>query len=668
MAKEIKFSVTIPAYKDRYLKETIDSVLAQTYQNYEIVIVNDASPYDLDSIVMQYHDPRIHYFKNEKNCGAKNVVDNWNICLSHATGDFVMCIGDDDRLTPRCLQDFVILIDKYPHLDLFHTRSDIIDDNSNYIMTQEMRPEWESVYSLMYNPRNSHLGDWLFRTETLRKNGGFYFLPYGWQSDDISAFIAAASHGVANNNEAGFQYRGNALSISHDLTCIEDKIEAVRAATEWRISFVSNMQPDNEDDKQLIDLIKQNAIEYECKEIDFMIEFDIRKKFWKRCPFWLCHHHKHGISLKRYFRCVLKAVKHSFKKNKRKKRILDVGYGKVALVADYNKGNMSSRHFYGGIELEKNDKYDVKFISLDSKQNIIGAIHNNIMLLKGADIVYITYLFTTPLFLLSILKHLKLSNKKIIAICHTTMKQGYGKISRMIYKIVYSSIDIVFFHSIKNMEESISNMSINSPQARFLYWGDNLDYIDKNYPNHTIGNFFISTGREQRDYQSLISAFKDTNIPLEIYTNRINYENHYDFLDSSKDKYNNIQIDFVERTNESTIKLAKRTSECLCVVIPLKKDHINYCLGLTSIVEAMAMRKPIITTYNPYSPIDVEKEGIGLVVKDNLTWKEAVNYIYTHREEARKMGLKGRALAEKLYNIKKCTEQVEAVINNEDTC
>ena len=66
MENNVIFSVTIPAYKDRYLKETIDSILAQTYQNYEIIIVNDASPYDLDSIVSQYDDPRIRYFKNEK--------------------------------------------------------------------------------------------------------------------------------------------------------------------------------------------------------------------------------------------------------------------------------------------------------------------------------------------------------------------------------------------------------------------------------------------------------------------------------------------------------------------------------------------------------------------------------------------------------------------------
>lgn len=314
MTKGIKFSILIPAYKDKYLKETIDSVLAQTYQNYEIVIVNDASPYDLDSIVNQFNDQRINYFKNEKNCGAKDVVDNWNNCLSHATGDFVMCIGDDDKLTPRCLQDFAELIERYPDLDLYHARSEIIDDDSNHVQTLELRPKWESVYSLIYNPRNTHLGDWLFRTETLRKNGGFYKLPYGWQSDDISAFIAAASHGVANTQEVGFQYRGNGLSISHDLTCIEDKINAVRFSVSWRLNFVSNQHPFNAEDLRLVELIIRDAHLYEYGEVDDMIEFDIRKHFWTRSWFWLWHRQKHGITMKRYLRSVLKAVKYRIMK------------------------------------------------------------------------------------------------------------------------------------------------------------------------------------------------------------------------------------------------------------------------------------------------------------------------------------------------------------------
>ena len=306
----IKFSITIPAYKDKYLKETIDSVLAQTYQNYEIVIVNDASPYDLDSIVSQYNDPRIRYFKNDKNCGAKNVVDNWNICLSYATGDYLICMGDDDNLTPRCLQDFAYLIKKYPLVDLFHARTEVIDDFSNHVTTLEHRPEWESVYSLIFNPRNIHLGDFLFKTNTLRKNGGFYKLPYGWQSDNISAFMTAAKHGLANTQEICFQYRGNGESISHDMNCIEDKIEAVRSATIWLKDFLNENKPKSTNDILLTRNAKHDLLRMEQNQIDDMLEFDIRKNFYKRCVYWFIHRQKYGISFKRYLICTIKALKY----------------------------------------------------------------------------------------------------------------------------------------------------------------------------------------------------------------------------------------------------------------------------------------------------------------------------------------------------------------------
>ena len=122
--------------------------------------------------------------------------------------------------------------------------------------------------------------------------------------------MAAASHGVANTKEVGFQYRGNGLSISHDLTCIEDKIEAVKAAVRWRLAFVADKHPDNTEDQKLIELIKRDASLYEHREIDNMIEFDIRKKIWSRSWYWLWNRHKHRISLKRYILCVFKSIKY----------------------------------------------------------------------------------------------------------------------------------------------------------------------------------------------------------------------------------------------------------------------------------------------------------------------------------------------------------------------
>lgn len=88
MSTDIKFSVTVPAYKAQFLAECIDSILAQTYKNFELIIVNDASPQDLDSIVSKYDDPRIRYYKNKVGFGAEHVVGNWNKCLEYATGDY----------------------------------------------------------------------------------------------------------------------------------------------------------------------------------------------------------------------------------------------------------------------------------------------------------------------------------------------------------------------------------------------------------------------------------------------------------------------------------------------------------------------------------------------------------------------------------------------------
>ena len=346
--------------------------------------------------------------------------------------------------------------------------------------------------------------------------------------------------------------------------------------------------------------------------------------------------------------------------DKRKKTILNVGYGKVDLVKEYYRGGMSSRHFYGSIELEKSGRYNVVNVSLDSTPGIKGVIRNNLMMLKSADVIFVPYFFVAPFFLLSILKHLGLTRKKLVAICHTTMKSGNCMMRTLYYKMIYSSFDMCFFHSQLNMEESISCRLIKSNKTRFLYWGDDLSFIDKTYPIINQGAFFISTGREQRDFKSLITVFEKEQYELEIYTNKTNPG--FDYLRKQVGMYDNIHIEFLEKKNTPTEKLTKRTSECLCVVVPVIEESMNYCVGLTSIVEAMALGKPIICNYNPYSPIDIKGEGIGIVVDNKTSWKDAIEYIATHRDEANEMGIRGRRLAERKFNINRCVSQLEEVI------
>ena len=260
MYTDIKFSVTVPAYKAQFLSECIDSILAQTYKNFELIIVNDASPQDLDSIVSKYDDPRIRYYKNKVGFGAEHVVGNWNKCLEYATGDYLICMGDDDKLLPHCLEEYVKLIAKYPKVDFFHTWTEIINEKSEIYDIQAPRPEWESVYSMMFflwKGRTQYIGDCLFRTKSLRSVGGFFDLPYAWSSDHISAYMVAKNHGVVNTQRPGFQYRINKNNITNDVSNTESKVRTLLETKKWYSDFFKTEVSDDLD-RMLIQFLKKN--------------------------------------------------------------------------------------------------------------------------------------------------------------------------------------------------------------------------------------------------------------------------------------------------------------------------------------------------------------------------------------------------------------------------
>lgn len=215
----MKFSITIPAFKQKYLYEAIESCLAQTFKDFELIIVDDASPEDLKSVVDRFQDSRIRYYRNEKNCGALHVVDNWNICLGYAKGDYVICMGDDDCLLPSCLEEYSKLIDKYPDLDIYHGMTEIIDENGNVTNMQEARPEREGMYSMisgrLRNSRLQYIGDWLFKRTALEQLNGYVNMPMAWGSDDLTAYTIAKNKGVANTQIPVFQYRISSLTISN---------------------------------------------------------------------------------------------------------------------------------------------------------------------------------------------------------------------------------------------------------------------------------------------------------------------------------------------------------------------------------------------------------------------------------------------------------------------
>lgn len=310
MNQPIFFSITIPAYKIKYLNEAIDSCLRQTYGNFELVIVDDASPEDLKSVVDKYQDNRIRYYRNKKNCGAIEVVDNWNICLSYAKGDYVICMGDDDKLLPNCLEEYSKLIEKYPSIGLLHGWTEIINESSEVIILTTHRCEYESVMSLAWHRSHAYdlqfIGDFCFNTEWLRTHGGFYKLPLAWGSDDISALIGAAKNGVANTQNVVFQYRINSLTISSTGN-VKEKINAIKKGFEWKQNFLIKPCDDVYDELYRKQLLNEQHIWLE-KMQRVTITNDL-----KLCRFrilsWIINRNKYCISLKMLFYALLQSFK-----------------------------------------------------------------------------------------------------------------------------------------------------------------------------------------------------------------------------------------------------------------------------------------------------------------------------------------------------------------------
>lgn len=289
----MKFSITIPAYKAQFLAEAIESVAAQSYADWELIIVDDCSPENLAAIVKPYlKDSRIRYYRNAKNCGAVDVVDNWNICLSHCTGDYVVCMGDDDRLLPCCLAEYKTLIERHPDLNVYHAWSQIINEKNDVILLQSPRPQWESAISFIWNRwenrRDQYIGDFCYRTEYLKGAGGYYKLPLAWGSDDITAILASKEKGIANTQTLCFQYRQNSLTITSSAHFAEMKLEAVLAQYSWYVRFLNGIdsltlsEPDASYYKTIWNVSKKHfkSIDRQC--IDAFKGNPLKVVYWRR--------------------------------------------------------------------------------------------------------------------------------------------------------------------------------------------------------------------------------------------------------------------------------------------------------------------------------------------------------------------------------------------------
>lgn len=127
-------SVCIPTYRGAaFLAATIDSVLNQSYPDFELWILDDNSPDDTQAVVARYSDPRVKYVRHAHNLGPEG---NWNRCLELAQGTYFKLLPHDDLLAPDCLEQQVAVLemDTAKEIALVFGSREIIDPQGKVLM------------------------------------------------------------------------------------------------------------------------------------------------------------------------------------------------------------------------------------------------------------------------------------------------------------------------------------------------------------------------------------------------------------------------------------------------------------------------------------------------------------------------------------------------------
>jgi glycosyltransferase involved in cell wall biosynthesis len=125
-------SVCIPAYNAaRFIREAVTSVLTQTFEDLELVVVDDASSDGTADIVEELADGRVRVMRNAKNLGA---AGNWNRAMELTGGRFVKLLCNDDYLRPTCLEEQVASLESHPEVVLTAAKRNVVDEAGRVLL------------------------------------------------------------------------------------------------------------------------------------------------------------------------------------------------------------------------------------------------------------------------------------------------------------------------------------------------------------------------------------------------------------------------------------------------------------------------------------------------------------------------------------------------------
>ena len=232
-------SIVLPAYKGEFFRAAVRGILAQTYEDFELIVVDDASPFDFPRVLKSFNDKRIVYHRNETNIGRKDLAKAYNHACSFAKGRYLVLASDDDVYMPTYLERMVNIAESHPKTSLFSCMVGHIDECGKLKDPGvPVLPKETALYFMfMHEARRRHLTlfEWFMRRSSLDAIGGIAHFPLGWFSDTKTMYMLASHNtgGVRFVPEMLCMYRDSSIQLSNPSTGLFQKCEATLKFYEW---------------------------------------------------------------------------------------------------------------------------------------------------------------------------------------------------------------------------------------------------------------------------------------------------------------------------------------------------------------------------------------------------------------------------------------------------
>ena len=189
-----KVSVIMGIYNTpkEFIKKSIDSILAQTYQDFEFIICNDGCTDDSFEFIKETYsnNPKIVLIENEQNMGLAYTL---NHCLEIAKGEYIARMDSDDFSLPERLQKQVDVLDKNKKIGLVNCNINVFDDNGIY--GERLYNEYIQVKDFLKNNPIVHPSV-MFRKIESDKVGGYRDIPMTLRNEDYDLFMRMFANGT----------------------------------------------------------------------------------------------------------------------------------------------------------------------------------------------------------------------------------------------------------------------------------------------------------------------------------------------------------------------------------------------------------------------------------------------------------------------------------------